>query len=98
LDDGSGDVTGSAISSTTVSVDAGSGDVHLSFASVPDQVRVNDSSGDIAVALPVGASYMVVPKTGSGTSTISVPVNSSSHHVIYLDDGSGDIDVVPYRP
>jgi hypothetical protein len=98
LDDSSGDISGDDLASATVRAHDWSGDVDLSFSRAPDQVRVSDSSGDIRVVPPTGVPYLVMASTSSGSTSIDVPTNPSSHHIIYLTDASGDIAVEPSQP
>ena len=95
LSAGSGDITGTDVSARTVHASDGSGNVALSFTGVPDQVRVSASSGNITVALPTTVAYAVSATTSYGTPSIGVPTSSTSHHVIDLTAGSGNITVVP---
>jgi putative adhesin len=90
---GSGDITGSGLRAPTVQAGDGSGDVHLVFTRPPDDVRINASSGDINLTLPGRYSYRVSAHTSSGSSHIGVVQDPSSHRVIDLEDGSGDINV-----
>jgi DUF4097 and DUF4098 domain-containing protein YvlB len=98
LSAGSGDITGTDVSAVTVRASDGSGDVDISFNRAPDLVRINDSSGDITVALPTNVAYAVSASTSSGTPTVGVPTSTSSHHVIVLTADSGNINVVPAGP
>jgi hypothetical protein len=90
---GSGDISGSGLRASTVQATDGSGDVHLVFTRPPDEVRINASSGDINLTLPGGYSYRVSSHTSSGSSHIGVVQDPSSHRVVDLEDGSGDISV-----
>jgi hypothetical protein len=96
--DGSGDITGTDLRSSSVKATDDSGDVNLSFARPPDNLRVNDSSGDITVSVPAGVAYKVTARASSGSTNIDVTNDPSSKRVIVLNDGSGDIAVVPSRP
>jgi hypothetical protein len=90
----SGNITGSAVSSPDLNVQDSSGDITVVFTSVPARVRVSDESGNITLVLPPGpTTYRVAASTQSGVSTVTVPRNSSSTHVITVTDQSGDVTV-----
>lgn len=95
LSDSSGDITGTDLSAAKVQAHDGSGDVELSFDRAPDEVKVSDSSGDITVEVPTNARYYIEASTSSGSTNIAVASDRLSQRVIYLTDGSGDIQVVP---
>lgn len=95
LGTGSGDITGRDLSAPSVRANDGSGDVNLSFSRPPAEVNVSASSGDVRVALPADVSYDVQATSSSGGSTVGVPTNPSSRHVIRVTSGSGDVYVVP---
>lgn len=90
----SGNITGRAVSSQYLTVQDSSGDITVVFTRVPAQVRVSDDSGNITLVLPPGpTSYLVAASTQSGVSTVTVPRNPASTHVISVTDQSGDITV-----
>ncbi|HEY6278882.1 MAG TPA: DUF4097 family beta strand repeat-containing protein [Streptosporangiaceae bacterium] len=92
--DDSGDVTGTGVASPDVTVTDQSGDITLTFTVVPDQVRISDASGDIALVLPPGsATYRVSAITASGATSINVPRSATSPHVITVTDQSGNISI-----
>jgi hypothetical protein len=95
LSDSSGDITGSGLSAGNVRATAGSGNVDLVFTRPPRDLRVNDASGDISIAVPPGYTYKVTTDAVSGSSVVGPAVHqdSDSDNVIALEDGSGNITV-----
>ena len=92
----SGDITGAGLSAAAVTADDDSGDVSLSFIAIPDQVSVQDASGDATVLLPPGGpAYAVDARSLSGDSSIGVPTDPASAHVISVTVDSGDVSVAP---
>jgi hypothetical protein len=72
----------------------GSPGAGLTFATVPDHVRVSDQLGSVTLVLPPGATtYRVRAHAGFGGTSIRVPTSSSSSHVIVVTDSSGSIEV-----
>jgi hypothetical protein len=91
----SGNISGSAVSSPDLNVQDSSGDITVVFTRVPARVQVSDESGNITLVLPPGpTAYRVAASTQSGVSTVTVPRNSSSTHVITVTDQSGNVTVI----
>lgn len=89
---GSGDITVTGLTSTQVTASGDAGDITLTFAAVPDLVRVTDQFGDVTLVLPPGpAAYRVNAQAALGRSSVRVPTSPSSPHVISVNDSSGDI-------
>jgi hypothetical protein len=89
---GSGDVDAAGLGSKKVYAEAGSGNVELKFAAVPDSVETKSGSGDCALQVPQG-SYDVNTKVGSGDANVSIKDDASSTHKLSLTTGSGDVSV-----
>ncbi len=90
----SGDITITGLASKDVTAEDQSGTITLTFAVVPDRVVVSGESGDIRLVLPPGSTaYRVRASTQSGLTTVTVPRNPSSPHVITVTDQSGNITV-----
>src|SRR5215472_15569053 len=88
----SGDITVTGLTSTQVTASGDAGDITLTFAAVPDLVRVTDQFGDVTLVLPPGpAAYRVNAQAALGRSSVRVPTSPSSPHVISVNDSSGDI-------
>jgi Putative adhesin len=94
ITDDSGNISGNGVSSPDLTVQDSSGDITMVFTRVPARVRVSDDSGNITLVLPPGpTAYRVDASTRSGVTTVAVPRNPSSAHVITVTDQSGDITV-----
>jgi Putative adhesin len=94
LSDNLGDFTITDVTITDVTAIDQSGDVTLTFATVPDHVRVSDQLGSVTLVLPPGTTtYRVRAHAGFGGTSIRVPSSSSSSHVIVVTDSSGSIEV-----
>jgi hypothetical protein len=92
--DGSGNIRLPGLTSAVVTVRNSDGDVTLSFASVPSAVRITDSSGNVHIALPPGATaYRVTVSTPDGSNTVHVPTSSASRHVITVTDLDGSVSI-----
>ena len=90
----SGDITGTGVSSRQLNAQDQSGDITVVFTKVPDLVRISDSSGNIKLVLPPGpTAYRLSTSTSSGSTSINVPHNLTSPHVISATDQSGDITI-----
>jgi hypothetical protein len=77
-----------------VTVRDSSGDITLTFTAVPDSVTVSDQSGNVTLVLPRGGTaYDVTATTASGATSVGVPQNPASGHVITVTDQSGDIRI-----
>jgi hypothetical protein len=91
-----GNITGNALAAGTVTASSGGGSIQLTFAQVPDTVRVTTSGGDLTLVLPPGpASYKVTAHSDTGDSAVSntIQQDSSSQHVIDASTGGGHITI-----
>ncbi|MEU4230720.1 DUF4097 family beta strand repeat-containing protein [Nonomuraea sp. NPDC026600] len=91
---GSGDVDATGLGGKKIYAEAGSGDVEVKFAVVPDSVELESGSGEAILHVPDGA-YDVKTEVGSGEATVSVKKDPSSPHKVSLTTGSGDASVLP---
>jgi hypothetical protein len=90
----SGDISATGLSSTSVIAHDDSGDVSLDFFEAPQQVTVQDSSGDVTLTLPRdGTAYKVDAHTDSGTTTIDVPTDPASANIVSVSVASGDVHI-----
>ena len=92
---GSGDISIASLAGGRVFASAGSGDITLSFTTIPEQVHVDNGSGNVTLVLPPGTTqYQVNASTDSGERpVVTVPTSSASQHVITVTDGSGNISI-----
>jgi putative adhesin len=89
-----GNIQATGIAAPTVTATTGGGNIEIDFASVPGDVRVNTSGGNITLVLPAGdTKYHVVTHTDGGNVTNSLPPNSSSRNVITATSGGGNITI-----
>jgi DUF4097 and DUF4098 domain-containing protein YvlB len=89
-----GDIKATGISSAAVIATSGGGNVEVDFTSVPSDVQVDTSGGDITLVLPPGATkYRVDAHTSGGNVNDSLPLSGSSPHVITATSGGGDITI-----
>jgi hypothetical protein len=89
-----GDIRAAGVSSATVSAGTGGGDINITFTSVPRDVRVDTSGGNITLVLPPGSTaYHVTAQTQGGNVTDDLPQNSSSPDEITATSGGGDISI-----
>ena len=94
IKDQSGDVTAAGLKNPDMTVTDQSGNIALTFASVPARVQVTCDSGDVKVVLPGGSTtYRVDARTSSGSTSVQVPRNPASPHVITVTDQSGNITI-----
>ncbi|MFI6504233.1 DUF4097 family beta strand repeat-containing protein [Nonomuraea typhae] len=93
-DVGSGDLTGTRLGGEQVSVETGSGDASLAYASAPKLVDMVVGSGNASIELPEGP-YAVDAKTSSGDKTVSVKTDPAAANKVTVRAGSGDVSVLP---
>lgn len=89
-----GNIQATGIAAPTVTATTGGGNIEIDFASVPGDVRVNTSGGNITLVLPAGdTKYHVITHTDGGNIANSLPSNSSSRNVITATSGGGNITI-----
>jgi hypothetical protein len=87
-----GDIQATGIAAPTVTATTGGGDIEIDFASVPRDVQVDTSGGNITLVLPRGTTtYHVTAHTNGGNVTDSLPQDSLSTNVITATSGGGNI-------
>jgi DUF4097 and DUF4098 domain-containing protein YvlB len=89
-----GNVSMTGLSAANVVAYNNSGDVTLRFTTVPKQVTVTDSFGNVTLILPAGrTAYQVQTHNSFGSTAVSVPRSPTSTHVIKVSNNSGDITI-----
>jgi hypothetical protein len=89
-----GNIQATGIAAPTVTATTGGGNIEIDFASVPSDVHVNTSGGNITLVLPPGlATYNVIAHTDGGNVSNSLRQNSSSPNVITATSGGGNITI-----
>ena len=95
LQDAFGNIDVTGLSAATVVAGNNSGDITLRFSTVPRQVTVNDSFGNVTLVLPAGAvAYQVHTHNSSGSTSVSVPNSPAARDVIRVTNNSGDITII----
>jgi hypothetical protein len=94
LNSDGGDITATTITAARVTASTGGGNITVVFTSVPANVTVNTAGGNITIVVPRGSTqYNLTEDSGGGTTSGSVPTDSSSPHVITATSGGGNISV-----
>jgi S-adenosylmethionine hydrolase len=94
LQDSFGNIYLTGLAAATVVATNNSGDITLRFATVPTQVNVTDSFGNVTLILPAGAvAYQVHTHDSFGSTSVSVAQSPTSAHVIRVNNNSGDITI-----
>ncbi len=94
VESSSGSITGAGLDSAAVAATASSGEVTLDFATAPDEVDVDVSSGDVELTLPTGGGpYRLDVATSSGDQEIEVPTDAASARTVAVEASSGDVAV-----
>jgi hypothetical protein len=91
-----GNIAEIAVTAPTVNVESGGGDVTLTFTQVPTNLQITAEGGNITVILPPGAAKYNILTPGTDGGNASYPdslVSSSSHNVISVNSGGGDISI-----
>jgi hypothetical protein len=96
LNTSGGNIQATSIAALTVTATTGGGNIEIDFASVPRDVQVDTSGGNITLVLPPGlTAYHVTPHTdGGNVVTNSLPQNSLSKNVITATSGGGNITIL----
>ena len=89
-----GNIRASAVTGIRLSADTGGGDIEITFARVPRDVRVATDGGNVTIVVPRGtAQYHVSASTNGGDVTDTVPLNTSSPNGITATSGGGNITI-----
>ncbi|GLX06332.1 lipoprotein [Microbispora sp. NBRC 16548] len=91
---GSGNLEGAGLTGTDLTVEAGSGDTTLKYATAPDSIDLLTGSGTAKITLP-GGPYDVDAEAKSGDVTVSVTTDQNSPHKVVARAGSGDVSLLP---
>ena len=94
LQDAYGNIYVTGLAAATATATNNSGDITLRFRSVPHQVNVTDSFGNVTLILPAGSTaYQVHTHDSFGSTSVSVAQNPASAYVIRVSNNSGDITI-----
>ncbi|TCO46967.1 putative adhesin [Kribbella antiqua] len=94
MESSSGDLEAQDLSATTVSTESSSGSVDLDFATAPQSVEAEASSGDVTIRIPSGIeSYKVDAETSSGDESANVKSDPAATRTIKAQTSSGDVTI-----
>jgi S-adenosylmethionine hydrolase len=94
LQDAFGNIYVTGLAAASAVATNNSGDITLRFATVPRQVTVTDSFGNVTLILPAGSTaYQVHTHDSFGSTSVSVAQSPTSAHVIRVSNNSGDITI-----
>jgi hypothetical protein len=91
-----GNVDASGVTSRTVNMQSGGGDVTLTFAQVPQNLTITAEGGNVTVILPPGKTKYDIstPDLSGGNPNIpSSLADPKSPHKITIDSGGGDVTI-----
>ena len=90
-----GNVNADGVTSRTVSMQSGGGDVTMTFTQVPQNLTITAVGGNVTVILPLGSTKYAISTPGT-QGNVNIPsslVDSNSTHKITIDSGGGDVTV-----
>jgi hypothetical protein len=91
-----GNVNADGVTSRTVTMQSGGGDVTLTFTQVPQSLTITAEGGNVTVILPPGNTKYDISTpdlSGGNTSIPSSLLDRNSPHKITIDSGGGDVTV-----
>jgi len=89
-----GSIRGENLRSTTVDAETSAGEVLLSFAEPPQDVRASTSAGSATVLVPDdGTSYAVDASTSAGSESVAVRTDPTSDRSIEVTSSAGSVRV-----
>ena len=91
-----GNVDASGVTSRTVTMQSGGGDVTLTFTQVPQNLTITAQGGNVAVILPPGDTKYQISTPDLSGGNVDIPsslVDPNSSHTITIDSGGGDVTV-----
>jgi Putative adhesin len=91
-----GNVDATGVTSRTVTMQSGGGDVNLTFTQVPQNLTITAEGGNVTVILPPGTTKYDISTpdlSGGNTSYPSSLVDPNSPEKITIDSGGGDVTI-----
>lgn len=88
-------ITAIGLSSPTATLKSNAGGIDATFSAAPSSVHATTNVGPISLTLPGSAAYQVSTHAYVGSSTVTVPRNPASPHVISASSDLGSITISP---
>jgi len=88
-------ITAISLSSPTATLKSNAGGIDATFSAAPTSVHASTNVGPITLAVPGSAAYQVNTHAYVGSSTVTVPRNAASPHVISASSDLGSITISP---
>jgi len=88
-------ITANDLSSATVALKSNAGGVIAAFSTAPGSVSASTNIGAISITVPGKLSYQIHTHTYVGSSSVTVPKNPASPHVITASSDLGSITISP---
>lgn len=88
-------ITATGLGSRTADLKSNAGGIVATFSAAPDSVHASTNVGPITLNVPSSAAYKIDTHTYVGTSTVTVPRNAASPHVISASSDLGSVTIGP---
>jgi hypothetical protein len=88
-----GQIKGTSLGSSPVSASTSGGEVDLTFASPPRNVKASTKAGDTTITVPGNASYQVKADTSVGDTNVDVPNDPSAPNRIEATTDVGTVSI-----
>lgn len=88
-------ITATGLSSRAADLKSSAGGIVATFSAAPDSVTASTNVGPITLNVPSSAAYRIDTHTYVGTSTVTVPRNAASPHVISASSDLGSVTIGP---
>ena len=88
-------ITAISLSSPTATLKSNAGGIDATFSAAPSSVHASTNVGPITLAVPGSAAYQIDTHAYVGSSTVTVPKNAASPHVISASSDLGSITISP---
>ena len=88
-------ITAISLSSPTATLKSNAGGIDATFSAAPSSVHASTNVGPISLSVPSSAAYQINAHAYVGSSTVTVPKNAASPHVISASSDLGSITISP---
>jgi DUF4097 and DUF4098 domain-containing protein YvlB len=92
-----GNIGGSNLRCLHASLTADLGNIDLAFSAPPVGLAATDQRGNITLRVPATTSYRVTAQALLGSTSVTVPRQAASTHVIYASSRLGDVTVMDWQ-